>query len=157
MPYLIDGHNLIPNIPGFDLKEVDDEMRLVELLQAFSRQIGKRTEVFFDNAPPGEVPFRKFGLVKAHFIRSGRTADQAILQRLRHLGRDSLNWTVVSSDREVQRHAAAHHARVIGSEDFAHQLNRIVDGHSIQSSDKNDTKLSKTEVAEWLRLFNEDE
>lgn len=157
MPYLIDGHNLIPNIPGIDLKEVDDELQLVKMLQDFSQQIGKRTEVFFDNAPPGGAPSRKFGHVTAHFIRRGGTADQAILRRLQRIGRDAKNWTVVSSDREVQSHARAHHARVIGSEDFAHQLTKIVDGNSKQPISENDPKLSEAEVADWLRLFHADE
>ena len=37
MPYLIDGHNLIPKVAGLSLKAVDDEMQLIELLQEFCR------------------------------------------------------------------------------------------------------------------------
>ncbi|MGD8751478.1 MAG: NYN domain-containing protein, partial [Anaerolineales bacterium] len=118
MPYLIDGHNLIPHIPGLDLKTVDDEMQLVKLLQDFSWRVGKRAEVYFDNAPPGGVSDRRFGPVKAHFIRRGRSADNAIMQRLLSLGKKAQNWTVVSSDREIQIHARAQQARVISSEDF---------------------------------------
>jgi len=29
MPYLIDGHNLIAQMPGFSLSDPDDEARLV--------------------------------------------------------------------------------------------------------------------------------
>ena len=28
MPYIIDGHNLIPNVPGLDLNKIDDEIQL---------------------------------------------------------------------------------------------------------------------------------
>ena len=37
MPYLIDGHNLIPKVRGLSLQSMDDEMELVELLQEFCR------------------------------------------------------------------------------------------------------------------------
>lgn len=36
MPYLIDGHNLIPKI-GLRLSEPDDELELIRLLQDFAR------------------------------------------------------------------------------------------------------------------------
>ena len=50
MPYLIDGHNLIPKIPGLSLEMLDDEDRLIELLQEFARVRRQRIEVFFDQA-----------------------------------------------------------------------------------------------------------
>ncbi|MBP1702274.1 MAG: hypothetical protein H6Q38_1381, partial [Chloroflexi bacterium] len=37
MPYIVDGHNLIPKIPGLSLRAIDDEMQLIELLQEFCR------------------------------------------------------------------------------------------------------------------------
>ena len=37
MGYLIDGHNLIPKIPGMSLRMEDDEQELIQLLQDFSR------------------------------------------------------------------------------------------------------------------------
>ena len=30
MPYIIDGHNLIPKIPGIDLQDLDDEQKLID-------------------------------------------------------------------------------------------------------------------------------
>jgi len=79
MPYLIDGHNLIPKIAGLSLQDIDDETRLVEMLQDYCRRRGKKgVEVFFDNAPPGQPSKRVYGTVTAHFVRTGRTADAAI-------------------------------------------------------------------------------
>ncbi len=86
MPYLIDGHNLIPKVKGLSLDEVDDEMGLVEMLQEFCQQQRKQAEVFFDNAAPGGVKVRKFGRVLARFVYRGITADQAISTRLGRLG-----------------------------------------------------------------------
>ena len=51
---VIDGHNLVPKIPGLSLHEVDDEERLLALLQAYARAKRKKIEVFFDGAPPGQ-------------------------------------------------------------------------------------------------------
>src|SRR5512137_1181649 len=98
MPYLVDGHNLIPKIPGLNLQALDDEEQLIQLLQEYCRRERKQVEVFFDNAPPGGVRARTFGLVTARFVRQGSTADQAIRERLVRLGRLARNWTVVSSD-----------------------------------------------------------
>jgi hypothetical protein len=68
MPVIIDGHNLIPRIPGLSLRDIDDELRLVQLLQDFCQRSRKQVEVFFDNAPPGSAGVRSFGSVKARFI-----------------------------------------------------------------------------------------
>ena len=85
MPFLIDGHNLIPKIPGLSLQDMDDEQQLITLLLEFCRLQRKQIEVFFDNAPPGGVRARNFGNVIARFVKQGSSADQAIHQRLERL------------------------------------------------------------------------
>ena len=82
MAYLIDGHNLIPKIAGLSLSAIDDEQELINRLQAYCRRERKTVEVFFDQAPPGFAGTRAYGAVKAHFVRKGRTADEAIRLRL---------------------------------------------------------------------------
>ena len=79
-------------------------------------------EVYFDNAPPGEAGQRSFGTVKAIFVRQGVPADEAIRGRLLALGREAHNWTVVSSDREVQTAAQHAHAKTLTAATFARQL-----------------------------------
>src|SRR5512141_2224967 len=118
MPYIIDGHNLIPKIPGLALDAVDDEAQLIVLLQDYCRLARKEAEVFFDNAPAGQPRARNFGLVIARFVRQGTTADQAIRRRLGRLEREARNWTVVSSDLEVQAAARSARAHFISSEAF---------------------------------------
>ena len=150
MPYLIDGHNLIPKI-GLRLDDDDDEQQLIVLLQEFCRLRHKEVSVYFDNAPPGGMPVRKYGAVTAYFIRSGHTADQAIQNRLNRLGAAAKNWIVVSSDRAVQLSARAARAPFIPSEAFAHDVKAAVDvGEPAKSQD---VTLSKDEVDDWLRLF----
>ena len=86
MPYIIDGHNLIPKIPGLSLQDLDDEIQLVKMLQEFCRINRKQVEVFFDNAPPGQPVARNYGSVVARFVREGGTADRAIHNKLKRLG-----------------------------------------------------------------------
>lgn len=149
MPYIIDGHNLIPKIQGLSLREIDDEIELIRLLQDFCHRTRKKIEVYFDNAPPGESRTQKFGFVTAHFIRQGSTADAAIQKRLNSLGKSAQTWTVVSSDRQIQAAARARYACVIGSEDFARELRTNVE----ENESKNDIHLSAKEVDEWMRIF----
>jgi uncharacterized protein len=120
--YIIDGHNLIPKLPGGSLRELDDEQALITLLQGYARQNRKRIEVFFDGAPPGQAGERSYGTIRAHFVAAGHTADDAILRYLLAQKGAARNMTVISSDRQVQANARALHATVIPSEDFARQL-----------------------------------
>ena len=151
MPYLIDGHNLIPKL-GMHLDSVDDEMELTAILQEFCRLERKQVEVFFDGAPTPHAGTRKLGAVRAHFVRLGATADNAIRDRVKSLGKSARNWTVVSSDRQVQAEARAAQAEVISSDSFAGLLKRTRNS-ATKSTDER--KLSKQEVEDWLKLFEE--
>jgi len=151
MPYLIDGHNLIPKL-GLHLDSVDDEMELTAILQEFCRLERKQVEVFFDGAPTPHAGTRKLGAVTAHFVRLGATADNAIRDRVKSLGKSARNWTVVSSDRQVQAEARAAQAEVISSDSFAGLLKRT---RNSATKSTNERKLSKQEVEDWLKLFEE--
>ncbi len=155
MAYLIDGHNLIPKIPGLSLQAVDDENQLIELLQEFCRLQRKKVEVYFDNAPPGSLTTRRFGQVVAHFVHSGSTADIAIKQRLTKLGKSAPNWTVVSSDLSVQNAALARKAKVIRSEDFAVLMMKKHPAKKMITDEPRDYSLSQDDLQEWLNLFGE--
>jgi predicted RNA-binding protein with PIN domain len=149
MPYLIDGHNLIPKL-GLRLDSMDDEMQLVGILQEFCRQDRRQVDVYFDGAPSAQAGTRKLGAVTAHFVRLGATADNAIRDRLKALGRSAKNWTVVSSDRQVQAEANAARAEIISSDSFAATLKQA---RSSAPKRSNDRKLSEDEINEWMRLF----
>jgi predicted RNA-binding protein with PIN domain len=155
MPYLIDGHNLVPKIPGLSLRAIDDEKQLIRHLQMFCQRSGKTVEVFFDRAPAGQVRTQTYGRVKAHFVRSGRTADDAIISRLRTLARSAQNWSVVSSDREVQAAARAAHAKVITSEAFAELLSSAAPEEGSDPGSDAELSLDSSEIDAWLDLFGE--
>jgi predicted RNA-binding protein with PIN domain len=151
MPYLIDGHNLIPKL-GLRLDSLDDEDQLIPRLQEFCRLRRAQVEVFFDGALPGQASTRKAGAVTAHFVRKGSSADAAIEDRLARLGKAAKNWIVVSSDRRVQGAAGAAHAGVLSSEEFAREMSRVQAAGA--SKPKHDATLAPNEVEEWLDIFN---
>jgi hypothetical protein len=149
MPFLIDGHNLIPKL-GLQLKSLDDEDALILRLQEFCRQRHAQVEVYFDGAPPGVPTVRKAGSVTAHFVRQGSSADAAIEFRLARLGKQARNWTIVSSDLRVQAAARAVHAEVLSSEIFA---GRMVSSGLPVGPSKRENMLSPEEVDDWLNIF----
>jgi predicted RNA-binding protein with PIN domain len=149
MPYLVDGHNLIPKL-GLRLDSIDDEMELIAILQEFCRRDRRQVDVYFDGAPAPHAGSRKFGAVTAYFVRLGTTADNAIRNRLKTMGKGAKNWTVVSSDRQVQAEASAARAEVISSDSFAAMLKYARDESPKASGDR---KLSENEVDEWMSLF----
>lgn len=157
MPYLIDGHNLIPKIPGLSLDAVDDENQLVELLQEFCRISRKKVDVYFDHAPAGQSGKRKLGTVAVHFVRAGSTADAAIAQRLRKMGRSARNWTVVSSDLQVQASTRQAGARSMSSEEFVDLLTRTARKDSIEGAESRDINLTDEEVQDWEAIFGSGE
>lgn len=149
MPYLIDGHNLIPKL-GLRLDAPDDELELIAVLQEFARLNRREVEVYFDGAPVGAAGTRKMGNIKAHFVRLGQTADSAIRARLLRLGRSAKNWTVVSSDHEVQSSARITGAAPIASEEFVKLLRQARVSAPKPGEERS---LSKHEVEEWLEIF----
>jgi uncharacterized protein len=152
LSYLIDGHNLIPKIQGMSLRAIDDEFELIERLQVFCRVEKRSVEVYFDKAPPGQGGTRRFGRVTAHFISEGQTADHAISQRLRRLKKGAANWTVVSSDRQVQSEARSMQAQILSSEEFARRM-ETAEAKPEAEEPGRDKSLSEDEVEEWLRIF----
>ena len=151
MPYLIDGHNLIPKL-GLRLDSPDDEMELVAILQEFSRLERRQVEVYFDGAPTPHAGTRKLGIVTAHFVPLGTTADNAIRKRVNKMGKSAKNWTVVSSDRQVQADARAAQADITSSDAFAMLLRQA---RTSSPKPAEDRKLSTREVDDWLKLFEQ--
>jgi predicted RNA-binding protein with PIN domain len=157
MPYLIDGHNLIPKM-GLQLAAVDDELELIAALKEYSLRFRKAIEVYFDGAPAGHSGVCRFGQVTAHFVSQHSSADSAIMGRLRKLGGDARNWVVVSSDREVLRAAMSARARTETSGQFAGRLRRKqADGstHETKPPLGADAGLSEEEIKDWLDIFKQ--
>ncbi len=151
MPYLIDGHNLIGKMDNLSLAAIDDEQQLIEILQEFCRRERRTAEVYFDNAPPGVPQARQYGRLTAFFTRAGKSADQAIYERLKRLGKEARNWTVVSSDRQVQAMAKSVRAKTISSEEFARQMTAKPSADKAVFSEKGE--IDDAQLQEWIDLF----
>lgn len=151
MPYLIDGHNLIPKM-GLRLDSMDDEMELIAILQEYCRIERKQVEVYFDGAPTQQAGTRKHGSVTAHFVPLKSTADNAIRQRLKTMGKSARNWSVVSSDHRVQLEAREARAEIISSDVFASTLKQARNSAPKPTDNR---KLSSQEVDDWLKLFEQ--
>jgi predicted RNA-binding protein with PIN domain len=151
MPYLIDGHNLVPKM-RLRLDSLDDELELIAVLQEFCRLERKQVEVYFDGAPTPQASARKYGAVTAHFVSQKSTADNAIRQRLKKMGKSARNWIVVTSDRRVQLEARDARAEFMSSDSFAAMLKQA--RHSAPKP-VTERQLSRQEVEDWLQLFEE--
>ena len=155
MPYLIDGHNLIPKL-GLDLSSYDDEIALIERLNEFSRISRRgRLEIYFDNARPGGPDKHKIGLVSVNFVRKPMIADEAIRLRLKQLKNDAKNWNVVSSDHRVQAEARSVGARIISSDEFARTVIETLRAGPPGPGEAERKTMSARELDEWLTLFGE--
>jgi predicted RNA-binding protein with PIN domain len=152
MPYLVDGHNLIPHVHGMQLSDLDDEQELVDLLLEFCRLARQKVAVYFDRAAPGHAGARTRGLLTITFMPAGVTADEGIRRRLKKLGKEARNWKVVSSDRQVQVEALAVHAAVLSADEFARLLSSTLQGAGSSTSSR-EPEMSPEELDDWLRLF----
>ncbi len=154
MPYLIDGHNLIGQLPDLSLDDPHDEAKLVERLRSFMAHRRKRCTVVFDGGLPGG-PSRDLstGSVRVVFAHGGTTADRIILERLRTT-RDAHAWIVVTADREIIAVARRCHARVLSPAEFARQMQSAHQEHVPAAlKDNPNPRVTPEDVQEWLRLF----
>ncbi|HJZ46279.1 MAG TPA: NYN domain-containing protein [Roseiflexaceae bacterium] len=155
MPVLIDGHNLIGQIPGMSLADPDDEGDLVMLLRRYTTaRRGRKVIVVFDHGVYGH-PQRLDGYgVTCYFARSPQDADVQLIKRIRAL-KHPRDWTLITSDRQVARAAEERGVRVISSHEFARQLTTSAGRPAASQEERRDARLSEAEIEEWLRLFGE--
>jgi len=154
MPYLIDGHNLIGQLPDIDLADPHDEAKLVLKLRSFCARTGKQVTVVFDKGiPSGFDRSLSNGKVKVRFASVHSTADDVLRSIIRGR-RNAPGWTVVSSDNEVTAMAIRRKMRVIKSQEFARDLTKILkDAPTPAEAMKRNPRLTKAEVEEWLAIF----
>lgn len=155
MVYYIDGHNLIPKIPGMSLKQMDDEEHLLELLSEFARLKRKSLEVYFDKAPDGHSGTKQHGLIRVHYVTHRTIADEAIIHQVLKAGRRVSEIVVVSSDNHVIRQCTAAGAKTQTSDQFANELIHLLDSAESSGQSQMQHDMSPTELEEWLRIFGE--
>jgi predicted RNA-binding protein with PIN domain len=149
MPILIDGHNLIGQLPTISLEDPDDEEKLARLLSSYRARTGKAITVVFDPGGAFTVSKRRqLGGVKIVFAPFGSNADRVIIQRVQKLHNPN-EWLVVTSDRELAEAVSRLGAGVQSAGAFASELTGPVEA----SQDWRESSLSPDEVDSWLALF----
>ncbi len=150
MPYLIDGHNLIGQLPGIDLQDPDDEVRLVERLRSAMGRMRTRCTVVFDAGLPGG-PSRELSTpsVQVVFAHGGTTADRIIMERIR-AARDPNRWIIVTNDQVIVTAARRRGMRVIASGAFVREMNAPP---PITDDENPNPHIGPAELDEWLALF----
>ena len=154
MPYIIDGHNLIGQLPDISLDDPNDEAKLVQKLTGFCARSGKRCVVVFDSGLPGGRSRMSSAVVEVVFASEKTNADRLILQRIRQV-QDAKNWTVVSSDNVVLEAAHQQGMQSIKSADFARQMLALPKAKPKAYGGKSDmdVHVSAAEVEHWLKVF----
>jgi len=147
MPFLIDGHNLIGQMPGLRLDDPDDEQKLVALLRAYLARVKKSGTVVFDRGLLGPQPKLSSRALQVRFAHPPRTADEVIVELVRQ-ERNPRGLTVISSDARVRALARQAGAIVQDSAAFA----RAVLAAPPLPAQK-EKGLSPTEVEAWEQEF----
>ncbi len=158
MHYLIDGHNLISQLPDISLDDPNDEAKLVLSLRKWAAAGRKRqaTIVFDGGLPGGNWRYMSRGQVKATFASEGRNADDLLISRIRQ-AKNPAEFTLVTSDRQILAEAKARRMPFMTSETFSKQLQKISGDQTIKEEKKatesEEPHLSQEELSEWLDIF----
>jgi uncharacterized protein len=153
MQWLIDGHNLIGQMPNLRLDDPNDEEKLLGYLRRFRARTGHRLTVIFDAGYAYQSGSKQSrGGISIQFVSSGHIADQAIVRRIRKV-KNPQEMMVVTSDQAVAQVARQAGVRVTSAGEFAQQL---LQTSPTGEDDPADVNLTADEVDEWLDIFNQD-
>lgn len=156
MNVLVDGHNVIGQLPDIQLSDPDDEAKLVMLLRRYATQRrGRKVVVVFDHGVYGHPQQLNGYGVTCYFARSPQDADTQIIRRIQSLKRPK-DWILVSSDRQLIRVAKAQGMRIMRAQEFITRL-QPPESKTHDQSEKPERYPTPREVKEWLRLFGEGE
>jgi predicted RNA-binding protein with PIN domain len=155
MPYLIDGNNLIGNMPDLSLRNRVDRYRLLMRLLNFQQFKNTRIILVFDGPPDDNFSSEKFQGIPFS-VRTppiGENADM-VIQDIISQETDLRQFFVVSSDREIQRYARASGAKSLKCEEFMRELKAARREHRESAEmEKQEEFPSPLEVKHWAEIF----
>jgi uncharacterized protein len=155
MKWLIDGHNLIGQMPTLRLDDPHDEEKLLVHLRRYQAKTGHSITVVFDAGAGYKPPAQhKRGGVTVQFVSQGHTADQALIRHIRQV-KNRQEVIVVTSDRAVEQVARQAGLRVLAAREFAQQLLPTNLSQETDEGSQANPRLSADEVDEWLALFSQ--
>jgi len=153
MQWLIDGHNLIGQMPNLRLDDPHDEEKLLGYLRRFRARTGHRIIVVFDAGQGYQSGSKqRQGGITIQFVSSGQIADQSLVRRIRKV-RNPQEMIVVTSDQAVAQVAQQVGVRVMPAGEFAQQL---LQANPTGEDGRANVKLTAEEVDEWLDIFSQD-
>ncbi len=155
MPYLIDGHNLIGQLPDISLDDPNDEALLVQKLIGLMARIKKTCVVVFDYGLPGGTSRMSTRAVQVVFASLRSTADRVMIERIGKIP-DPHNWTIVSSDNDVLGAARGRRMQILRSPEFAKMI-LSPPKRDVDIGEAMNVYVSPEEVAEWLKIFGSEE
>ncbi|HMO59110.1 MAG TPA: NYN domain-containing protein [Roseiflexaceae bacterium] len=160
MNLLIDGHNLIGQLPNLSLADPDDEAKLVVLLRSYAARHRCAITVIFDRGVVGHPQRLSGNGVTCRFAHSPQDADEQLLRRIAAI-KQPRDWRIVTSDRAVARAATAHDIEVVDSATFARRLLDPAGRNSRKRAaaplPRRERPLSDTEVDEWMTFLGLEE
>ena len=139
---LIDGYNLL-HAAGPIRNFEADRAGLVERIGAYAARRRVLVELVFDGTPSAGLPQSEWVT-----LRWGRDADGEMIRRIRAT-RDRTAVTVVTDDRQIRDAAAERKLRVIGSAEFALEL----DGPAAPTRSPKQEGISPAEADRWMEEF----
>jgi predicted RNA-binding protein with PIN domain len=156
MPLLIDGHNLIGQMPDLALSDPNDEDKLIAKLRVLAERTHKRMTLIFDPNPHDNRPSIghnrvQHGQITVIYALAGQKADDVI----RHIvadTRDKQGLLVVTSDAAVANFTRQCGIRVQSSISFIKWMNAQSSSH--RSPDAKPVG-SAHEAINWADVFKE--
>lgn len=154
MSYLIDGHNLIGQLPDLSLTDPNDEAELVQRLSGFVARTRKTCVVVFDHGLPGGSSRMSTRGVKVIFASTRTSADRIMMERIRG-ERHPQQWTVVSNDHEVLSEARRRKMPTMSAGQFADLMRRPPQAAPPGRDEAAHVHVPPEEVEEWLKIFGD--
>lgn len=155
MPYLIDGHNLIGQLPDISLSDPNDEAKLVIKLVGFAARKRSKCVVVFDKGITAGKSRMSNSAVEVVFAPSSSSADAIMIARIESAP-DPNYWTVVSNDNAVLKRARQRQMKAIKSSVFARELQPVqVIDKDADPGEAEHVRISPAEVEMWIQIFKE--
>lgn len=150
MPYLIDGHNVIGQMPGLALDDPDDEVKLCLLVKRWCAQEKRKATLIFDGGLPGGKSQLSNSQLTVVFASDRHTSgDDLVLNRIRDEKNPS-GLIVVTSDLRIVKAAKGRGMKVLSAQEYGKGLSRL--GQATTKTAKEST-MGAAELAEWEALF----
>jgi predicted RNA-binding protein with PIN domain len=155
MPYLIDGHNLIGQLPDISLSDPNDEAKLVIKLVGFAARKRSKCVVVFDKGITAGKSRMSNSAVEVVFAPSSSSADAIMIARIESTP-DPGYWIVVSNDNAVLKRARQRQMKAIRSSAFARELRPVqVIDKDADPGEAEHVRISPAEVEMWIQIFKD--